>query len=39
MRVAGPGAYYLVTSVAKSELPRVKIFRKWLLAQVERGAA
>ena len=38
-RVAGPGAYYPVTSVARSELSRVKILRKWLLAQVERGAA
>lgn len=38
IRVAGPGAYYLVTSAAKSELPRVKLFRKWLLAQVERGS-
>ena len=33
-RIAGPGAYYLVTSAAKSELTRVKIFRKWLLAQL-----
>jgi DNA-binding transcriptional LysR family regulator len=33
-RIAGPGAYYLVTSAAKSELPRVKIFRQWLLAQL-----
>lgn len=33
-RVAGPGAYYLVTSAAKSELPRVKIFRQWLLEQI-----
>ncbi len=34
-RIAGPGAYYLITSAAKSELPRVKIFRKWLLEQLE----
>jgi len=34
VRVAGPGAYYLVTSAAKSELPRVKLFRKWLLEQL-----
>ena len=34
VRIAGPGAYYLVTSAAKSELPRVKFFRKWLLQQV-----
>jgi len=33
-RIAGPGAYYLITSAAKSELPRVKIFRKWLLDQL-----
>ena len=33
-RIAGPGAYYLVTSAAKSELPRVKIFRKWMLDQL-----
>lgn len=33
-RIAGPGAYYLVTSAAKSELPRVKLFRKWLLEQL-----
>ncbi|WP_193337273.1 transcriptional regulator GcvA [Devosia beringensis] len=33
-RIAGPGAYYLVTSAAKSELPRVKIFRSWLLSQL-----
>ena len=39
VRVAGPGAYYLVTSVAKSQLPRVKMFRKWLLSQVERRTA
>jgi len=35
VRVAGPGAYYLVTSAAKSELPRVKLFRKWLLEQLK----
>lgn len=34
-RVAGPGAYYIVTTVAKSELPRVKLFRKWLLSQTD----
>jgi DNA-binding transcriptional LysR family regulator len=33
-RIAGPGAYYLITSAAKSELPRVKLFRKWLLDQL-----
>lgn len=36
VRVSGPGAYYLVTSAAKSELPRVKLFRKWLLEQLEK---
>ena len=35
VRVAGPGAYYLVTSAAKRELPRVKLFRKWLLDQLK----
>ncbi|KKC33942.1 transcriptional regulator GcvA [Devosia psychrophila] len=33
-RIAGPGAYYLITSAAKSELPRVKLFRRWLLGQL-----
>lgn len=33
-RIAGPGAYYLITSAAKSELPRVKLFRRWLLDQL-----
>jgi LysR family glycine cleavage system transcriptional activator len=33
-RIAGPGAYYLITSAAKSELPRVKLFRKWILDQL-----
>ncbi len=33
-RIAGPGGYYLVTSVAKSELTRVKLFRNWILAQM-----
>jgi DNA-binding transcriptional LysR family regulator len=33
-RIAGPGAYYLITSTAKSELPRVKLFRRWLLDQL-----
>jgi len=34
VRIAGPGAYYLVTSAAKSELERVKLFRKWILEQM-----
>jgi len=33
-RIAGPGAYYLVTSAAKSELLRGKIFRSWLLGHL-----
>ena len=33
-RVVGPGAYYLVTSAAKAELPRVKLFRRWILDQL-----
>jgi len=33
-RIVGPGAYYLVTSAAKAELPRVKLFRRWLLDQL-----
>ena len=37
-RVAGPGACYIVTTVAKSELPRVKLFRKWLLSQTDPTA-
>ncbi|MGF9695153.1 transcriptional regulator GcvA [Rhizobium sp. 0TCS1.26] len=33
-RIAGPGAYYLVTSAAKAELNRVKLFRTWMLTQL-----
>lgn len=33
-RVAGPGAYYLVTPAAKANLPRVRMFRDWVLAQL-----
>lgn len=33
-RIAGPGAYYLVTPASKRELPRVRVFRKWLLEQL-----
>ncbi|MDE1992441.1 MAG: LysR family transcriptional regulator, partial [Rhizobiaceae bacterium] len=36
VRIAGPGAYYLVTSAAKSELTRVKMFRSWILEELER---
>jgi DNA-binding transcriptional LysR family regulator len=32
--VAGPGAYYLITSAAKAQLPRVKLFREWLLETI-----
>ena len=35
-RVAGPGAYYLVTPKAKQDLARVKLFRRWLLDEVAR---
>ncbi|HEY8596191.1 MAG TPA: transcriptional regulator GcvA [Devosiaceae bacterium] len=35
VRVAGPGAYYLVTSAAKAELPRVRTFRTWILSQIQ----
>lgn len=38
IRVAGPGACYIVTTVAKSALPRVKLFRKWLLSQTDPAA-
>lgn len=33
-RVAGPGAYYLVTPQIKSGLPRVMAFRRWVLDQL-----
>ena len=33
-RVAGPGAYYLVTPATKADLPRVRLFRQWILAEV-----
>jgi len=32
--VVGPGAYYLVTSAAKAGLPRIKLFRRWMLDQL-----
>lgn len=34
VRVPGPGAYYLVTSAAKAELPRVKMFREWIIGRL-----
>lgn len=34
---SGPGAYYLVTPAAKAELPRVRLFRQWLLRLVSNG--
>lgn len=33
-RVAGPGAYYLVTAATKADLPRVVAFRRWILEQL-----
>lgn len=36
VRIAGPGAYYLVTSAAKAELRRVKLFRSWMLGQIRQ---
>ncbi len=35
-RVAGPGAYYLVTPKAKQDVARVRLFRRWLLDEVAR---
>lgn len=35
VRVSGPGSYYLVTSAAKAELTRVKVFREWILSQLQ----
>jgi DNA-binding transcriptional LysR family regulator len=32
VRVTGPGAYYVVSPKAKAELPRVRAFRRWILA-------
>jgi DNA-binding transcriptional LysR family regulator len=34
-RISGPGSYYLVTSAAKRELPRVRLFRNWVLSQLD----
>jgi DNA-binding transcriptional LysR family regulator len=33
-RVAGPGAYYLITPQTKAGLPRVVAFRRWVLEQL-----
>lgn len=33
-RVAGPGAYYLITPQTKAGLPRVMAFRRWVLDQL-----
>lgn len=33
-RISGPGAYYLVTPETKAGLPRVMIFRQWVLDQL-----
>lgn len=35
-RVAGPGAYYLVTPKAKQDMARVKLFRAWVLAEAAK---
>lgn len=37
--IEGPGSYYLVTSSAKSDLPRVRAFRKWMLEQTAAASA
>jgi LysR family transcriptional regulator, glycine cleavage system transcriptional activator len=34
-RVAGPGAYYLITPETKAGLPRVMAFREWVLDQLK----
>lgn len=34
VRVGSPGAYYLVTPWDKMDLPRVRVFRQWVLAQM-----
>ena len=34
IRVAGPGAYYLVTPATKADLPRVRTFRSWILGEI-----
>jgi LysR family glycine cleavage system transcriptional activator len=34
-RIAGPGAYYLVTPRTKAGLPRVMAFRQWVLDQLK----
>ena len=33
-RIAGPGAYYLITPLTKAGLPRVMAFRQWVLDQL-----
>ncbi|WP_158498660.1 hypothetical protein [Martelella endophytica] len=33
VRVPGPRGYHLVSSSAKSELRRVRLFRRWILEQ------
>jgi DNA-binding transcriptional LysR family regulator len=35
-RVAGPGAYYVVTPKAKYELPRIRTFREWIVKEAAR---
>jgi DNA-binding transcriptional LysR family regulator len=38
VRVAGPGAYYLVTPKAKYELPSVRTFRDWIVREARQPA-
>jgi LysR family transcriptional regulator, glycine cleavage system transcriptional activator len=37
-RVAGPGAYYVVTPKAKYELPRIRTFREWIIQEANKTA-
>ena len=37
VRVTGPGAYYVVSPKAKAELPRVRAFRRWILATSKKA--
>ncbi len=34
-RIAGPGAYYMITPQTKAGLPRVMAFRQWVLEQLQ----
>ena len=35
-RVAGPGAYYVVTPKARYELPRIRLFREWIIKEARQ---